>query len=363
MVGRKAIDETGNRHGKLLVIERAEKDKNGKQCWLCRCDCGNEVTVKGTLLRRGDTRSCGCSRSPDLIGQRFGNLVVQERVGSDKRGNSRWLCRCDCGNEIYVTNSRLSAGRTKSCGCLKRKVLLRRHRERSLVGKRFGYLVAIERTAIRSDKHTRTYYLCRCDCGNKVVTHSSSLTTGHTKSCGCLAKELLVERGKEKSLVGQRFGTLVATERKVINKSSCYLCLCDCGNKKWVRSQNLQSGGTKSCGCRNHLSGPDSHSWNPKLTDAERTARRKNPQYLEWRSTVKERDDYTCRLCGNKGHVNAHHLEDWSTNEALRYEVSNGITLCEEDHTLFHLEYGYGNNTRTQFEEFRLRYKHGDNLA
>lgn len=62
------------------------------------------------------------SRKIDLTGKRFGNVVV---VREDKSGTShdtekrlRWICRCDCGKEWSVRGSNLKAGNTKSCGCL-----------------------------------------------------------------------------------------------------------------------------------------------------------------------------------------------------------------------------------------------------
>ena len=54
------IDMTGKRFGRLVVIEQSDYIEPGRPRWLCRCDCGNEVVVKGVSLRRGDTKSCGC---------------------------------------------------------------------------------------------------------------------------------------------------------------------------------------------------------------------------------------------------------------------------------------------------------------
>ena len=56
----KIINEIGNKYGFLTVIKRAENTPGGKAQWLCECDCGNQVIVKGVSLRRGDTKSCGC---------------------------------------------------------------------------------------------------------------------------------------------------------------------------------------------------------------------------------------------------------------------------------------------------------------
>lgn len=54
------IDLTGQKYGRLTVIEYAGKGKNHTHKWKCRCDCGNETVVNGYALRNGNTRSCGC---------------------------------------------------------------------------------------------------------------------------------------------------------------------------------------------------------------------------------------------------------------------------------------------------------------
>lgn len=59
-MGRPLIDITGQRFGRLVVIERAGSNKWGHPTWRCKCDCGNEAVVIGNLLKRGATRSCGC---------------------------------------------------------------------------------------------------------------------------------------------------------------------------------------------------------------------------------------------------------------------------------------------------------------
>ena len=55
-----AINETGNRYGKLLVLEFAGLTRYGMALWLCECECGNRRKVAGANLRRGHTTSCGC---------------------------------------------------------------------------------------------------------------------------------------------------------------------------------------------------------------------------------------------------------------------------------------------------------------
>ena len=69
---------------------------------------------------------------------------------------------------------------------------------KDLTGQRFGRLVVIKPTERRTSGSI--VWLCECDCGNKVEVISSSLTTGHTKSCGCLHKEVVAKRNIESDL-------------------------------------------------------------------------------------------------------------------------------------------------------------------
>lgn len=62
------------------------------------------------------------SKRTSLIGKRFGRLVVKRFAGTDRFGNLRWECVCDCGNETVVRTNALRTGNTKSCGCLQREI-------------------------------------------------------------------------------------------------------------------------------------------------------------------------------------------------------------------------------------------------
>lgn len=54
------INLIGQRFGRLIVVDRAENDRHNKAMWLCRCDCGKDAVILGSSLNRGKTRSCGC---------------------------------------------------------------------------------------------------------------------------------------------------------------------------------------------------------------------------------------------------------------------------------------------------------------
>jgi len=121
----KAIDETGNRYGHLLVLCRGNPKRtssgNSVVMWRCRCDCGKEIEVKGTNLRSGHSTSCGCHRDRAVKqeqGKRYGKLTVVD-FDKIKDNLAYWICKCDCGNYTIVSGSDLRRGNTRSCGCIK----------------------------------------------------------------------------------------------------------------------------------------------------------------------------------------------------------------------------------------------------
>ena len=81
-------------------------------------------------------------------------------------------------------------------------------------------------------------------------------------------------------------------------------------------------------------------------------------EYNFWRKLVFERDDYTCQKCKIKRthswqpSLNAHHILNFSSNESLRTDINNGITLCEDCHMQFHRIYGKKDNSLDQLNEF-----------
>lgn len=56
----KSLALEGQSFGRLLVLDKAGKTPRGAITWRCKCDCGNETIVIGSLLKRGTIKSCGC---------------------------------------------------------------------------------------------------------------------------------------------------------------------------------------------------------------------------------------------------------------------------------------------------------------
>lgn len=122
----KLIDLTGKTFDHLTVIQKDNSRKNGKTYWICKCSCGNTVSVYGYYLRTGHTKSCGClsnkmrsdSNRQNLIGQTFGYLTVLSYEGSTENRQSLYKCRCNlCGSEKVYRAGNLKSGNSQSCGC------------------------------------------------------------------------------------------------------------------------------------------------------------------------------------------------------------------------------------------------------
>ena len=209
------------------------------------------------------------------------------------------------------------------------------------------------------------FWKCRCDCGKKIVACTGKLRYGHTKSCGCFARDRTSETNKH-NLTGKVFGRLkVLSEAKPRNKQVCWKCQCKCGRKKIysVPAIYLTTGDKKSCGCLNHRKGRESSSYRHDVSLKQRSGNRRygDERAIKWRNKVFKRDDYTCQLSGIRGgRICAHHIVAWSRSKTLRYRLNNGITILQRLHMLFHKLYGSGYNTRKQFNEFVVRYKSGE---
>ena len=158
-------------------------------------------------------------------------------------------------------------------------------------------------------------------------------------------------------------GTKILTKVEDLPKNSHIKLLtkCDCCGKEYIiRYQDYykhnHNGKTycKKCGAKIFKSGEKHPKWNYNKTDEERERERKYPEYVEFIKRVLARDNYTCKCCGKEsnGDIEVHHLDGYNWCVERRTDETNGIALCEKCHKNFHSIYGYGGNTREQFEEW-----------
>lgn len=210
-----------------------------------------------------------------------------------------------------------------------------------ITNRRFGRLVAIEKAERGSSN--KEQWLCHCDCGNFRVIRKQALMDGMTRSCGCLNDE-------------QREINLDQTGRKHTEESKAKMSKASLGRKRTpeaIEKSNRANRGRKNgerqlanlrasfteerlAKLREAWSGPT----NPGYIDgkgAERIGEHRaalgTAAYRRWRQAVYVRDDYTCQLCDVRGgNLHADHILPFSSYPELRYELSNGRTLCAECH-------------------------------
>lgn len=91
----------------------------------------------------------------------------------------------------------------------------------------------------------------------------------------------------------------------------------------------------------------------------QNTIARKKSEYIEWRKTVFERDNYTCKKCGIRNGngvgrsviLHPHHIKPFATHPDLRYEPSNGVTFCESCHRKEHSHVFIGRTKKTNLAD------------
>ena len=209
------------------VLCKDDKSKSNDIRWVCKCGCGTVKSVLGKYLKNGKSKSCGCGNKVSLDGSRFGALLVEETIyGYNGYNKATYKCLCDCGNVVYIKSS--SIYKQKSCGCSRR---------RDLTGKTFGKLT-VQKMLYKYDSRNATYCDCKCECGKHIITRANGLITGNTKSCGCVHSP---------DLTGKEYGKLIVVGYST--QDDKWICRCACGRETLVRTKNLNSGITTSCGC------------------------------------------------------------------------------------------------------------------
>jgi len=96
------------------------------------------------------------------------------------------------------------------------------------------------------------------------------------------------------------------------------------------------------------VSGNRHYNWKNGITPKNKKIRTSLEIRL-WREAVFARDNWTCQKMGKRGvKLQAHHVENFSDNEKLRFDINNGITLSDKSHQEFHKKFGQTKNDRNQ---------------
>lgn len=160
------------------VIEEVEQ-RGKNRYFLCKClNCELVSEVAISVLKRKHTKGCiNCNKilegnrnliaKKNLVGNKYNRLTVLSFDSRDKRGNYKYLCRCDCGVEKVIYGKELVNGRTQSCGCLRDELVSgeNSHRWRGGITDEITLLHNLE-APIRKLSKQRDSFTCQ-KCGNK----------------------------------------------------------------------------------------------------------------------------------------------------------------------------------------------------
>lgn len=95
--------------------------KGNRPIWACQCKiCKQYKTSTAPQIKNSNSPGC-CGNVKNIIGQRFGKLVVLQQSKKRRDRNVFWICKCNCGNICEVCGAELLSGDTQSCGCLMRE--------------------------------------------------------------------------------------------------------------------------------------------------------------------------------------------------------------------------------------------------
>lgn len=254
--GWRLVDEAGKRYGKLLVLSRGTSTNGGATRWLCKCDCGEEALVLGHSLRNGSVRSCNrCSRRGliDETNKRYGKLLVLRR-GPNSGKATKWVCKCDCGRELSIFASSLRKGML-SCGRCTSTV--ERFQLKDETNQRYGRLLVIRRG---KNIDGRAAWICKCDCGKEVTVEGCTLRRNRKHSCGqCSQPKPVVRAAQGRKAIDEsdkRYGTLTVLGRSsnTRERRASWLCQCDCGVKLTVAGDDLRKSRVLTCKRCSHVS-------------------------------------------------------------------------------------------------------------
>lgn len=259
-----------------------------------------------------------------------------------------------CGKLLIVKPCRLKTGNAIYCSRECYHISLRKER--------------IERTCLCCGKKYSTYpskssLYCSRKC---YVEHAKThfIESGRTKKieCNCLycgkkfsvLKSAIEKWGAGKYCSRECWGKAQKGTTRISKKVS-RICLI-CGKEFFIKPKTVKAGGGKYCSKECRIIGSRGENYNIENTD------RKSGEYIEWRMAVYKRDNYTCKKCQQKGgKLNAHHIIPFSVDKSLRFDISNGITLCTKCHKKEHLKLSQKKNKQMDIFEIRKENRRYEN--
>lgn len=125
----------------------------------------------------------------NLVGKTFGNLFVESRIQNDKYHHSQYSCHCICGNKLIVLGGSLLNNRTKSCGCLRKKMTTEKSTKHGLRKTRlYGVWLNIKNRCNNRKDENYLYYggrgitVCNEWCNDFKTFYDWAMANGYDKN-------------------------------------------------------------------------------------------------------------------------------------------------------------------------------------
>lgn len=177
--------------------------------------------------------------SQEEIGKRFkekGIIIIGEYINN----HTKVLSKCHCGSTFMALPSNILSGKVIGCGCNNRP-LTQEEAKKKFEEK--GFELLGEYT------NNRTPVLVKCHCGKTFGVRLDAIT-GSTKSCGCLAAEIVDRAAKKAERLLMEKGFRLTDGYK--GRGVYVPIRCHCGKIFMAQPCRIISGKTKSCGCLWH---------------------------------------------------------------------------------------------------------------
>ena len=272
------------------------------------------------------------------------------------------LLRCKCGETFERGWGKLKIPRLKCNRCATEQRASKRRLSMEEINKRLSN-VGLKYSRGTIENHGTRFYVFCPECGNEFDTCLYSVSQ-HQKDGYMTCQECSIKRAKNivktpYNKIKEYFQTngciLLSAESEYENTNSKLTYIATCGHENitsWGAFQNSKHHVCSECK-KKICAGEKAYNWKGGTQEPENVAFRKTYDLKKWHKDVFHRDNYTCQCCHTRGgRLNAHHLDGYNWCVEKRTNVDNGVCLCEDCHMLFHKIYGYGNNTKEQFEEF-----------
>ena len=318
--------------------------------------CGHEHQISLDNFRAGKGNLCYVCRIKDVAErQRYTYAEVRTifvengcTLLSDcyvSASSEKLAYIAQCGHENKITFTKFLSGSGRICNKCSKSIRY----EQDYVEEYFASKDCILLSKYRNCKTPLKYIAA---CGHEhVMTFDSFQAPNTTNVCP------LCSNAKRRSIsdiekVFAANGCTLKSNEYIPKRKLKYIA--QCGHECEITLHKFLDGQGRLCSKCAKPRGANHHAYNPNLTDEDRIYRRDLYDVIIWRNAIYAKDNYICVKCkhGKGGDLIAHHLDGYNWCKEKRFDVTNGITLCERCHKEFHSLYGFGNNTKEQYFEW-----------